>query len=425
MYRLGIALIKLATRIAASFSAKARLRIAGAERTLPELGFTDAGQFCFWMHCASVGEFEQGRPLWRALQARRPDARFVLTFFSPSGGELFRGKPGLGEVHYLPWDDSASVAGFAERLFGKGVDGAAGGLALFVKYEWWLGYHRELARRAVPVVLVSGAFRQNQPFFQTWHPLHRVYREALVALRFAFVQSEESCLLLQRAHYATACLVTGDTRLDRTLDIRDAAFEDEWIEAWTRQQSLILVAGSTWPADEVLLQSILRDHPNLSLLIAPHELGAATKARIEKTFALEEPLFYSDSRQQEIEASSHKGRVMILDTMGLLSRVYRFGQLAYVGGGFGAGIHNTLEAAVYGLPVAFGPKHQRFVEAGQLKELGLGYAVTNAPDLSTFVARFASAAAREAVLAKAEAYTQAKRGATARILRALEDADLL
>lgn len=442
LYHSAMRAFALGTVVAGRFSDKARLRAAGAASTLEAMPTTPVGQACVWMHCASVGEFEQGRPVWEALMSRLPEARFVLTFFSPSGAEVFRSRADIGEVYYLPWDYPAEVARFAERLY-PSASRIAGALpvqlALFVKYEWWLGYHRELFVRSIPTVLISGAFRQNQPFFRPWHPAHQLYRQALSRLQIAFVQTAESCALLARHHYETPCRITGDTRLDRVLALRDTPFVDPVIEAWRAQQNFVLVAGSTWPADEALLLDGLRSHPNLSILLAPHEIGLKVRNRIEETFRAFRPVFYTDADAQATptwpEASAGtSSRILVLDTIGLLSRAYRYGQLAYVGGGFGAGIHNTLEPAVYGIPVAFGPRHLRFAEAIQLQAAGIAFAVAGAADLSNFVTRFSDvdhagerkgSAQRDEVMAKADLYTMEHRGATARIMKALEEAQLI
>ncbi len=405
--------LRFGASLAALVQPKARLRVEGAANALATLAPTPPDRDCYWMHCASVGEFEQGRPVWEEIRRREPGARFVLTFFSPSGVEWFGGRGDFGEVTYLPWDTGGAAAAFVGRLSPK--------LALFVKYEWWLGYHAALRELGVPTVLFSVAFRQNQPFFRRAHPLHHDYRVALGGVSHVFVQGETSLELLRGHGYTTPASRVGDTRLDRVLAVRDGPYREARLERWTQPPGVTMVAGSTWPPDEAILYKVLSEAPALRLVCAPHEVDAAARARLLSVFAEFDPVLFSKTQDDWSAAN----RVVVLDAKGVLAKAYRYGDLAYVGGGFGSGIHNTLEPMVYGLPVAFGPRYARFDEAIALVAEGIAWPRRDAADLCAFVQRFGDAAARRDVLAKAEAYLARNRGASAAIIAYLVNERLL
>ncbi len=413
VYRAGVKALRFGASLYGFADRKARARLRGAATALATLPATSPATDCYWMHCASVGEFEQGRPVWEAIRALRPNARFVLSFFSPSGVEWFGERDDVGEVVYLPWDIGGEPARFVERLSPK--------LALFVKYEWWLGYHEALRQQGTPTVLFSVAFRQNQPFFRPRHPLHSDYRAALSGIGHVFVQTEASRQMLLVARYSTPVSVAGDTRLDRTLVVRDSTYEDVRLASWAARSGPLLVVGSSWPPDEIAIARLLEDASDLYVLCAPHEVDDGSRRRLLRTFAKFDPLLYSDHAGRETVQS----RVMILDAKGVLAKAYRYGDLAYVGGGFGAGIHNTLEPMVYGLPLAFGPRYRRFDEAIALVDAGIAYVCPGHETLLAFVQRFGDEGARRQVLAKAEAYVAQHRGATAAIIEYLAAERLL
>ena len=407
LHRFGSTAYKWATGLAAiAGHRKARARVRGVRRQSGELPQTAPGLACYWMHCASVGEFEQGRPVWDALRLRDPDARFVLTFFSASGYEVFSRKPEVGEVYYLPWDNAASAKTFVGRLDGEG---GALRLSLFVKYEWWLGFHRELVRLDRPYVIVSAAFRQNQPFFRAYGT---AWRAALQSAAWVFVQDERSERLLSTLglhRYSRS----GDTRLDRVMELPAQSLDEPGLRVWTdaaAADAYTLVAGSTWPADEQLLADVLA-HSDIRLLLAPHEVNEealrATAARFRA---------HGVERLSQLTASSAQARVVVVDCIGLLSRLYRLGDAAYVGGGFGAGIHNILEPLAYRLPIAFGPKHGGFPEASALVRLGIATSVTDGAALRDWLKTVRQAGHAEQVLAKAEAYMTEHCGATQRVM---------
>ena len=359
------------------------------------------------MHCASVGEYEQGRPVWQALRERHPAARFVLSFFSPSGYEHFQGREGHGEVVYLPWDVGAAPREFVERLSPK--------LAVFVKYEWWFGYYRALAAARVPVVLISASARPNLLLGSALPTSLSPYREALLTLDRVFAQDRATAELLRISGAGDRVEVAGDTRVDRTMAVRDLPLEEPVLAAWAARQDVLLVAGSTWGPDEEILAAALAERPGLSALVAPHEVDARAVTATEHRFRV------GDARRLSDLGEGFAGRVVVVDSLGLLARLYRLGQLAYVGGGFGAGIHNVLEPAAYGVPVAFGPRHARFAEAVELAGRGVGHPVGSPGELLAFLDRHAEEESRRQVLAAAEAYFAEHAGATARILAYLTE----
>lgn len=414
VYHLSIGLYAAAVRAIGAVNAKARARGEGARTALLRLPETPAGRDCYWMHCASVGEYEQGRPVWEALRAARPEARFVLSFFSPSGYEHFADREGHGEVVYLPWDRGGAPAEFVRRL--SPAPEARLRLAIFVKYEWWFGYYRALEAAAVPTVLISASVRPRHLLLRpTVPPAWSPYRRALLSLDRVFAQDEASAKVLRINGGDDRVEVAGDTRVDRTLSVTALPLDEPRLRAWARRRALVLVAGSTWPPDEDLLARALARSPSWSVLVAPHEVDPAALAAARRRFAEWGVRFAS--RLDD----SFDGRVVVVDSIGLLSRLYRLGQAAYVGGGFGAGIHNVLEPAAYGLAVAFGPRHARFPEAARLIAAGVARAVGRADGLVTFVDELAAAAERGRVLARAEAYFRTHAGATEAIVTYLRE----
>ncbi len=411
-YALSVRLYQLAVALASPFSAKAKLRHEGARAALASLEPT-GDQSCFWMHCASVGEFEQGRPLWQRLMRDHPEARFVLSFFSPSGYEQYRQQAEVGEVVYLPFDTTAPVRrqsksaahDFVAKLFGSTAQAEHLRLAIFVKYEWWFGYFSALGEAQVPLVMISVIL--DKQWFISDSGGRRAWRAALQHVDQVFAQNERTVHLLQTAGNFDCVTLAGDTRHDRTVAIRSQPLDAPRLEVWAQQQKRLLVAGSTWPADEALLAEALTQLGQLSLLLAPHEVGAAALAKIKQRFDAFAPQFLS-----ELDDLSESGRVIIVDSLGLLAKLYRLGELAYVGGGFGAGIHNIVEPVTYGLPVAFGPKFQKFQEAHDLLKAGVATAVEDAEQLVEWLQQHDEEAVRGQVLAEAERYVQRHTGAT-------------
>jgi 3-deoxy-D-manno-octulosonic-acid transferase len=316
-----------------------------------------------WFHAASLGEFEQGRPMMEMIKAHYPHYRILLTFFSPSGYEVRKNYWGADVVCYLPFDTPFKVKKFL-RL-------ANPSMAIFIKYEFWANYLTELNRLDIPTYVISAIFRPGQLFFR-WYA--RPYRQALRCFSHLFVQDAASCALLAGygIHNVT---VEGDTRFDRVLDVRKQARPVPIVEQFLQRpdggRPFTLLAGSTWPQDEAFIIQYFNEHPEIKLIIAPHEINTARLLDIHAK--LKRPsVRLSEAEGQHIAAKD----CLIIDSFGLLSSIYRYGEVAYIGGGFGKGIHNILEAAVYGIPVLFGPKHQKFKEAHDIIAAGGGFPVS-------------------------------------------------
>lgn len=323
-----------------------------------------------WFHASSLGEFEQGRPMMEKIKADHPEYKILLTFFSPSGYEVRKNYNGADVICYLPFDTPFRVKKFLNL--------ANPAIAVFIKYEFWGNYLHELKRRNVPVYIISSIFRRDQLFFQWFgYP----YRKMLYCFTHLFVQDKRSAELLEE-YGITNVTVTGDTRFDRVLDVRKQARELPHVEHFVYDKDgcriPTLIAGSSWPQDEDILIPYFNEHPEMKLIIAPHEIHREHLIYIESL--LKRPSVRLSEVMQDESLLEGKD-CLIVDSFGLLSSIYRYGTIAYIGGGFGAGIHNTLEAAVYGIPVIFGPKYQKFKEAKDLIKVGGGFSV---PDKQSF-----------------------------------------
>lgn len=320
-----------------------------------------------WFHAASLGEFEQGRPLIERIRERHPEYRILLTFFSPSGYEVRKNYKGADIVCYLPFDKPRNVHKFLDIVHPC--------MAFFIKYEFWKNFLSELHKRRIPVYSVSSIFRKDQVFFK-WYG--GFYRDVLTNFDQLFVQNETSRRFLAKIGIQRVTVV-GDTRFDRVLEIREEAKNLPLVKLF-KGDSVTLVAGSSWPPDEDLFIEYFNYHPELKLIIAAHVIDE--NHLVEIIGKLKRPYVrYSKANEQNVL----KADCLIIDSFGLLSSIYRYGDIAYVGGGFGAGIHNILEAAVYGIPVIFGPRYQKFMEARFLLEAGGGFSIINVQELSVLL----------------------------------------
>ena len=365
MYSLIIHLYAFFIELISPFHKKARLMRLGQWKTNGILREKiDRNAKYIWFHASSLGEFEQGRPLIEKIKAEHPEYKILLTFFSPSGYEVRKNYGGADVVCYLPFDTPYRVKKFLD--LSKPV------MAIFIKYEFWDNYLSELKRRNIPVYIVSAIFRKEQLFFK-WYG--GMYRKVLSYFTHIFVQDDASRELLSK-YGVTNVSVFGDTRFDRVQDVykntKQVPMVDLFVNNNRSDNQLTMVAGSSWQQDEEVYLNYFNDHPELKLIIAPHEIHKDHLMHIESM--LKRPsIRLSEATEKDIKGKS----CLIVDSFGLLSSIYRYGDLAYIGGGFGAGIHNVLEAAVYGIPVIFGPKYQKFKEARDLLQVGGAFSITD------------------------------------------------
>ena len=366
MYSLLIHFYAFIVALISPFHRKARMMRLGQWKTNGLLREKiDPGAKYIWFHAASLGEFEQGRPMMEKIRKEHPEYKILLTFFSPSGYEVRKNYNGADVVCYLPFDTPYRVRKFLQL--------ARPAMAIFIKYEFWGNYLYELKKQGIPVYIISAIFRPDQLFFQ-WYG--KPYRRMLRCFDHLFVQDERSKELLAEFGIRNVT-VAGDTRFDRVLDVRAMAREIPLIEAFVNgrngEKTPTLVAGSSWPEDEAVFIPYFHRHPEMKLIIAPHEIHREHLLHIESM--LKRPsVRLSEAHEEDLATKD----CLIIDSFGLLSSIYRYGQIAYIGGGFGAGIHNTLEAAVYGIPVLFGPKYHKFKEAKDLIAVGGGFSVSDA-----------------------------------------------
>ncbi len=399
MYSLIIYLMMLGLNVASLFSRKVRLMMRGHRDTWRILRRQVGTSRYVWFHAASLGEFEQGRPLMERLKARHPEKKILLTFFSPSGYEVRKHYQGADIVCYLPLDTPFNALKFV-RL-------ARPEAAYFIKYEFWRNYIDILYRNHIPVYSVSSIFRPEQIFFR-WYGHN--YARVLRSMTRLYVQNEASRELLATIG-VTQVSVVGDTRFDRVIDIRQAAKPLPLVERFTGCWPVI-VAGSSWPPDEDLIAHYLKAHPGIKLVLAPHVVNEDHLRQIEEKMP-GATLRYSAATPKTVAEAD----CLIIDCYGLLSSIYRYATVAYVGGGFGVGIHNVPEAAVYGVPVVIGPNNHHFREARHLIKCGGCFEVTDQTTFDTVLDRLFSdkAALREAGQAAGD-YIASNAGATERIL---------
>lgn len=329
-----------------------------------------------WMHCASLGEFEQGRPVLQQIKEDFPGVSFVITFFSPSGYEIAGNDKDFKQVYYLPMDSPSH----AKKL----IDILSPDLVLWIKYEYWFYYLRELKRRKIPVLLISGVYRKTQPFFK-WYG--KFWQNMLMTFTHFFVQEPASKDYLQKIISAEKITVSGDTRCDRVINIAENFTDIPGIVRFC-ETSHVIVAGSSWEDDEAEWVHFVKQHPEIKFIFAPHEIDAENLAFVKKEFP--GSIFYSewiagilDPGSWILDSSPH---CLIIDNIGMLSRLYQYASIAYVGGGFGYnGLHNILEAAVYGKPVIFGPEYEKNFEAEELIDCSGAISIENALELEKVV----------------------------------------
>ena len=396
--------------MAAVFNPKAKKWVEGRKNLFSELEKKLNGNTApvAWFHCASLGEFEQGRPLIERFRKNYPQYKILLTFFSPSGYEIRKNYTGADIVCYMPLDSPGNA-----KRFIKIVNPS---IVFFVKYEFWLNHLAEISKAKIPHLLLSAIFRKEQIFFKPWGG---IFKKALRDYSFIFTQEENSVQLLKSIGISNTA-VAGDTRFDRVIEIAESAKDIPLAAAFAGEMKNVLIAGSSWPQDEELLFPAFAKQfsAGWKMLIAPHELGESHLSSIEKKLIAcglspAEIVRFSLAKTENISAA----KVLLIDNIGMLSSLYRYGKIAYIGGGFGKSIHNVLEAAVYGIPVIFGPAHGKFNEAKNMLRIGCGIAVNNENEIEkTITGLISNPEKLNKLSAEAFEFVQSGKGATEKIL---------
>lgn len=407
-YSFGIHVYGLLIRTAALFNPKAQLWRDGRKgiiefirRELELRRGKQGGKKTIWFHCASLGEFEQGRPLIEAWKKEHPDHFIILTFFSPSGYEHRKNYNVADLVCYMPLDTPANARTFIDLVKPNAV--------IFVKYEFWFNYLNILQERGIPHYLVSAIFRADQHFFKWYGDWTR---NILKGFTHIFVQNENSLELLEFVGITNAT-VSGDTRFDRVVAIASEKREIPMVQAFCNEK-MVLVAGSSWPEDEKLLIRFVSENPGkFKLILVPHEIHDDAIRNLINTSGMKACRYSEGSLEKAGNAD-----ILIIDAVGILSQVYRYGQVAYIGGGFGAGIHNILEPAVYGMPVIFGPIYHKFQEAVDLVEAKGAYSIHNYNELERILRKFSDDPGfLSSTSSISKAFVEQRKGATGKILK--------
>ncbi len=411
IYRFVVCFYILAIRIASLFNKKARLWVNGRINIFEQLNscFAKNNNKVVWMHCASLGEFEQGRTIIEAIKKQNPETKILLTFFSPSGYEIRKNYPVADWVFYLPADSPGNAKKFIDTINPSQV--------IFVKYEFWYYFLRELKKQQIPTYLISATFREKQPFF-SWYG--ELFREMLFCFNKIFVQDKASALLLEGIDYKEY-EVTGDSRLDRVAEIKKQAEKFPVLDTFSKD-SKVIICGSTWPADEKIISDFAKKNPDFKIVIAPHQIDRNHLKEIADFFNFTEILFYSQNPEN---SKLKEANILIIDNIGMLSSLYSYGQLAYIGGGFGAGIHNILEAVVYEIPVVFGGNYHKFREAVDLIEEGVAFEISKEHTLSDLIVKISEDSSKKRIKEKIANYLKKNTGATTKILAGLKPLDSL
>lgn len=372
LYNLGVYLYTCFIHIAANFDPKAKLWVNGRRdwRTKLSAAIKKTGnQDLIWVHCASLGEFEQGRPVIEKIKQQSPDSKILLSFFSPSGYEIRKNYELADVICYLPHDSKKNAIDFINICKPKTV--------IFVKYEFWLNYLFQLKAKNIPTYLISAVIKQHQPFFK-WYGGQFI--KGLNTYKTIFVQDEESLKLLKSLG-TNSGVICGDTRVDRVLEVKESVVENKIVKEFSASGPTI-IAGSTWPKDNVILiESFLqlkKKYPELKLIIAPHEVDEKSIKELSSLLdahSVNYSLYKANITQPNCD-------ILVVNTIGVLAAIYQYAKLAYIGGGFNNGIHNILEPAVFGLPVLFGPNRKKFNEAAALIANGAAFEIHSSQEVS-------------------------------------------
>lgn len=395
LYNFSIFIYGLLIKLVALFNAKAKLFVDGRKGIFEQItSKIDKKDNPIWFHFASLGEFEQGRPVLEKIKSLKPEEKIVVTFFSPSGYEIRKNYALADGIFYLPLDTPSNAKKFIALVKPK--------MAIFTKYEFWPNYFKTLSKNNIPLYIISGIFRPNQIFFK-WYG--GFYRDVLKCVAHFFVQNEESAALLKSIGLNNVD-ISGDTRFDRVYENAQQPKALPIIERFC-VDAPVLIAGSTWSEDEKLLVDLAVKYPDWKIIIAPHEIHEAHISAITA-------LFPNSVKFSDLETSNanRQTQTLIINNIGMLSSLYQYGKIAYIGGGFGVGIHNTLEAAAFGLPVIFGPNYDKFQEAKDLINIGAAKSISNAEELITAFEHFNQNESG----AIARAYVAEKKGSTEMII---------
>ncbi|MBP6025191.1 3-deoxy-D-manno-octulosonic acid transferase [Ferruginibacter sp.] len=403
-YNIFLFLYSTGIRLAALWNSKARLWLEG-RRIFPIIDHADISK-TVWMHCASLGEFEQGRPVLEQLKIKHPAIKIVLTFFSPSGFEACKNYKGADYIFYLPMENIFSAKKFIASINPS--------LVLWVKYEYWFYYLQELKKRQIPVLLVSGIFRKDQPFFK-WYG--GIWKQMLENFDHFFVQNEASKQMLESIGITQNVSISGDTRFDRVIDIAGQTLDSEIVRSFCNNEKVI-VAGSTWEDDEIILAAYGDETQHQQkIILVPHELDKTHIDGIKKMF--KKSICYTELEQSPDKINTvNEFNTLIVDTIGMLSRLYSFGHINYVGGGFtNDGIHNILEAAVWGKPVIIGENYEKYFEAVDLVETGAAESISDTNELKEVIGNWLTDnTAYELSAVAAKKYVYENGGATNKIM---------
>ena len=410
MYNIIMYIIQLGVAIGSIFNDKLRKMWQGeqdAVQTLRKKVDPDADYI--WFHAASLGEFEQGRPLMEQIKKSYPQYKILLTFFSPSGYEVRKNYEGTDIITYLPIDTVGNARQFLRTV--RPV------MAFFIKYEFWYNYLHILQYRGIPAYSVSSIFRPDQVFFK-WYG--RGYGRVLKCFTRFFVQNEESKKLLESIGIHDT-MVVGDTRFDRVLQIKEASKQlpivERFVKGTPEEPKKVFVAGSSWQPDEEIFLKYFNNHRDWKLIVAPHVIGEDHLKFIFSLIKDKKVVRYTQATEDNVAEAD----VLIIDCFGLLSSVYHYGDVAYVGGGFGVGIHNVLEAAVWGMPVLFGPNNKHFAEAQGLLQSGGGIEIEDYETFSLIMSQLSDGSAYyDTCGQEAGAFVQSLAGATKKVLSSVK-----
>jgi len=402
LYNFSIYIYSILIRLTAPFNQKAGQIYRGRQRVFSDLGDKiNYDRPIIWVHCASLGEFEQGRPVIEAIKNQHPNYQILLTFFSPSGYEIRKNYDLADYISYLPADTKTNAKKFISLVRPEKV--------FFVKYEFWYYYINELKSQNIPLYLISCIFRKDQLFFKNTF-YGNWYKRILFGVTHFFVQDNLSVDLLGSIGIKNVTKA-GDTRFDRVAEIAKNGKTLELVEKF-KGDNLLVVAGSSWKPDEDLLVQYIHKHPELKFIIAPHE---TKKGNVDRLITLLKTDFikYTEATLDSVQGK----QVMIVDTIGILSSIYKYADISYIGGGFGVGIHNTLEAAIFGTPIFFGPNFQKFNEAKVMVKLGIAIPVNDFISLEHSMNTLLSDSKRKLSIAQScETFTNENIGATQLIL---------